>query len=84
MLGCESDVLMAASITAIFSRLACPDMLAGRMMDLTATWVSRHRPARKACRSSSGEVSHNKVYKCPCNFQHGYLQHVHQNTERDW
>ncbi len=44
MFGCDSEELMAVSITAIFSRFSLPLMLVGSTMVLTATVVPRHVP----------------------------------------
>ena len=43
-LGCASELLMAASMMAIFSRFSAPLMLAGSRIVFTATTVPRHRP----------------------------------------
>lgn len=56
MLGWVSAVLMAASMMAIFSRLAAPLMPAGRMMVLTATSLPRHRPRKTWPNCEGGRV----------------------------
>jgi hypothetical protein len=49
MLGWLSVLLMAVSITAIFSCRSLPDMAAGNTIVLTATMVPRQVPAGRGC-----------------------------------
>jgi hypothetical protein len=54
MLGWLSELLMAVSMTAIFSSRSLPDITAGNTMVLTATSVPRQVPAAGAGRGGAG------------------------------